>query len=75
MGIISNEMVELQRIPKEKPSNGAFNSGRFDGGRACARALLCTVYCVLPYVLPLQCNTTIPGTFDCPTYVSNSYIS
>jgi len=50
---------------QKKPSAGASNDGRIDGGSVCVRKgpTLKVIRYALPYVLLLQCYTTFPGTF------------
>jgi hypothetical protein len=53
---------------QKKPSTAASNNGRIDGASVFARKCPTSkvIRWVLPYVLPLECYTTIPGTFWLP---------
>jgi hypothetical protein len=82
-GLVSQWMTsDRMRRPssgrfQKKPSAGAYSKGRIDGRSMCAHkgCALKAIRYALPYVLPLQCNTTIPELFDCPLYCISSTMS
>jgi hypothetical protein len=61
--IKSNAIAELRKILKEA-FRRCFQQWQYDGRGVCAQGFYFEGYKVtLPYILPLQCNTTVAGTF------------